>query len=1210
VQIESNAQELIDQCLERALYFAASGKPMPAPSSATTVTIVIPIYNARAQTLRCIELVLAHTAATHSIMLADDASTDVELVNALQLLEKQHSHIQYERRAQNLGFIQNVNLAIAQTQTDVVLLNSDTEVSPQWLDRLQRCALRDDKIAATSPCSDRANHLSLGSAEFLARFNTQTIQERLAQVVDARSIYAPTLVGFCMYLKRDALQQVGTFDPIFGKGYGEEDDWCQRARSMGWQLAIAHDVFVRHLGGASFAASADKTGLSESRARNRSILAQRWPNYETDVRTWWRDWPLRPTAERLRARLEIDSQQAPKQRMLHVLHRGNRIGGTENFVRSLIAQFPDATHTVMSMDPHPQLWADVDESHSLALAVTNDAPENKAELNDSPNQNVRWVSCNAGNIQANRYLAGLPADLSDPAVERQFVRFLANGGYQLVHFHHLAGWNSLLLPSLAAAMGLPVLLSAHCHYFLCPDPDMALTNRRGFLRSCNFTRADAISDCESCLQHRQDFGVGGKSLALANYLALRTQFVRQLFADIGRVFVPSQYLFQRISHAIPEVVDLMQVIPHAIPRPAQQLVTISKQHRAKQVLKLVAFCGDRANKGFVFLQQLARVCSGLSIKFWVYGVPARIAEDVQSDNFECAPAVQPEVRDQVLAEADLTLIPSQVAETFSLVLSESLALGVPVIATHIGALVERIKTAENGWCLAPEVSVWREQLAHCDSTAGRKQLQQMRIDLLRVKPYDIAAMAQEYFANYQQFALAKPLFIEHAIDKPLEPNTQRLAQNLPKAHISLFDRRARELEEEVQTNGPRVLALLRNGWAASYYRLQAPLQLLSTLGSCAQPWFWRIDQHGLPTALQVRELGVDQLWILHATDPAEIQLLRDLAPLRCVYFLDDALHLRARTPSAMELMRQSALNAMAHCHDIVTTTSTLASLVNSWQERESQVARSAVDKRESQVARSAVDKRESQVARSAVDKRESFWDKDNESNFRHPQRARIHFLPHLFHPRSNLFCLGKTSDTNLLRLGETPNSILLETVLTPQTTSSTKRRLRVLWAGASQHKQDLEILRDVIVQTHQRYQWVFFGDQPADLPSDIEIEFHPPVDFVEYVKKLESLEADVALAPLVDNEFNRHKSPLKLLEFGVLGVSVIASDVGPYRDAPIALCRDTESWLANLQIMEDPSQRILAKKRLSEWLQVHHGDKSVKKWSNFLCLKTHTISEG
>jgi O-antigen biosynthesis protein len=289
MRVEANAQELIDQCIERALYFVASGKPMPTLPAAAAVTIVIPIYNAGVQTLRCIESVLKHTDSIHTIIFADDASTDVSLVESLLALAQKHPHIRYHRREKNLGFIQNVNLAL-DVLDDVVLLNSDTEVSSQWLDRLQRCALSETRIAAVSPCSDRASHLSLGSAEFLSCFSTDTIQTRLAEVADSRTILAPTLVGFCLYLKRAALKKVGAFDLIFGKGYGEEDDWCQRARSMGWQLAIAHDVFVRHLGGASFGQS---ESLSDSRARNRIILAQRWPSYETQVRTWWRDWPLR-----------------------------------------------------------------------------------------------------------------------------------------------------------------------------------------------------------------------------------------------------------------------------------------------------------------------------------------------------------------------------------------------------------------------------------------------------------------------------------------------------------------------------------------------------------------------------------------------------------------------------------------------------------------------------------------------------------------------------------------------------------------------------------------------------------------------------------------------------------------------------------------------------------------------------------------------------
>ena len=69
---------------------------------------------------------------------------------------------------------------------------------------------------------------------------------------DGKTIYAPTAVGFCMWVRRKAWQQAGGFDTIFGRGYGEEVDFCCKVAKLGWCHLIAADVFVFHEGGVAF----------------------------------------------------------------------------------------------------------------------------------------------------------------------------------------------------------------------------------------------------------------------------------------------------------------------------------------------------------------------------------------------------------------------------------------------------------------------------------------------------------------------------------------------------------------------------------------------------------------------------------------------------------------------------------------------------------------------------------------------------------------------------------------------------------------------------------------------------------------------------------------------------------------------------------------------------------------------------------------------
>ncbi|VAW77385.1 O-antigen biosynthesis protein [hydrothermal vent metagenome] len=114
------------------------------------------------------------------------------------------------------------------------------------------------------------------------------------------------------------------------------------------------------------------------------------------------------------------------------------------------------------------------------------------------------------------------------------------------------------------------------------------------------------------------------------------------------------------------------------------------------------------------------------------------------------------------------------------------------------------------------------------------------------------------------------------------------------------------------------------------------------------------------------------------------------------------------------------------------------------------------------------------------------------------------------------------------------------------------RKPRVGWAGAQQHLGDLEMLETVVRELADEVEWVFFGMcPPALLPWVSEV--HQAVDFELYPEKLASLNLDLALAPLERNRFNESKSNLRVLEYGVLGWPVIATDIHPYQSAPV--CR-------------------------------------------------------
>lgn len=215
------------------------------------------------------------------------------------------------RNSANLGFVATVNRGMAlHPDRDVVLLNSDTEVSGNWLDRLRHAALSGPDIATVTPLSNNATICSypfngwadgLPGGLGLERLDHLAAQANAGVVVDV-----PTGVGFCMYIRRAALDGIGLFDEArFGRGYGEENDFCRRANASGFRNVLCADVFVFHEGGVSFAA--ERATLQESASQ--TLLALH-PDYAERIRAFEKLDPVAACRLRLDlARIGADASE-------------------------------------------------------------------------------------------------------------------------------------------------------------------------------------------------------------------------------------------------------------------------------------------------------------------------------------------------------------------------------------------------------------------------------------------------------------------------------------------------------------------------------------------------------------------------------------------------------------------------------------------------------------------------------------------------------------------------------------------------------------------------------------------------------------------------------------------------------------------------------------------------------------------------------------
>ena len=323
-------------------------------------TVVVPIYNGFTDLVGCLSSLLSSREANRhrfAILLIDDASTDPRVAAYLDKLRAcRLEGLRMLSNRDNLGFVGTVNRGMSATFGDVVLLNSDTIVHGDWLDRLQAAA--EDRVATVTPMSNNATLASYPIINAENQIDTAEVgrlDRAFARLHRGRRVKVPTGVGFCLYIAREAIDAVGLFDvAAFGRGYGEENDFCLRAEAAGFRNVVACDAFVAHIGGSSF--GAEKEALVENAQRT---LAERYPRYAQSIEDFFALDPLRP----FRVVSWFDEiVHHDGLRILTIAH--NQGGGTWKYVADLataglgtvryVALCPDEGERVRVFDPLAQ----------------------------------------------------------------------------------------------------------------------------------------------------------------------------------------------------------------------------------------------------------------------------------------------------------------------------------------------------------------------------------------------------------------------------------------------------------------------------------------------------------------------------------------------------------------------------------------------------------------------------------------------------------------------------------------------------------------------------------------------------------------------------------------------------------------------------------------------------------------------------------------
>lgn len=243
-------------------------------------SIIILSYNTYELTRLCIESIRRYTSpGSYEIIVIDNGSKDGSVAWL-----RQQSGIQIILNEKNVGFPAGCNQGIKATSgTDILLLNSDTIVTPHWLEQLGIALYSSTKVGAVGCVT---NHCSNGQQIDVSYESIQELQsfaKKYNHSNPAKWISRTTLVGFCFLFKREIYEKVGLLDEIFSPGNYEDDDYSLRILQAGYELLLCEDTFIHHFGSGSFTKSSTEDERKKKihkysmlLERNSKLFFQKW----------------------------------------------------------------------------------------------------------------------------------------------------------------------------------------------------------------------------------------------------------------------------------------------------------------------------------------------------------------------------------------------------------------------------------------------------------------------------------------------------------------------------------------------------------------------------------------------------------------------------------------------------------------------------------------------------------------------------------------------------------------------------------------------------------------------------------------------------------------------------------------------------------------------------------------------------------------------
>lgn len=671
-------------------------------------SIIIPVYNAYDCLAPCIDSVIRHTdLENNNLIIIDDCSPDGRV---LPLLEEYSGckGITLLKNSENLGFVKTVNRGMTYAgKNDVLLLNSDTEVTKDWLKKIQKCAYSKERIATVTPLSNNATLASVPDSFKPNEIPEGYDLESFAELVEECSMHMypeiPTGHGFCIYITRAALDSVGMFDEdSFGKGYGEETDFCFRCLDAGYRHILCDDTYILHKESQSFSASKQAEITQGLKMLNQRYSYMRRLNY------WVTTDAMGYLGENIKISMNMVNNDNPN--IMVVIHDWEsdlaKIGGTSLHVKDIIFGLRSKFNFHIL---GPALGG-----FNLISYWSNTDCESKI-----------FFPCNE------KY--SMECFFNDD-YKRMVESIIDMFGISIVHIHHIKN-HYFDIFDVCKEKDIKLIATLHDYYYICPSINKLYLNKE-------YCGSGEVDKCKVCMA--KNYSTQDRARA---FVCAWREVCHNKLKLCDMLVSPSAAARDEILASYGDL--NITVIEHGI-----DLQKIPVKNHDFSKFNIAFIGGIAIHKGRKILQALIKNRKG--IKVHLFGVAdKRICSGLRFRNHG---KYKREKLPQLLSEngIDLVCLFSIWPETYSYTLTEAVACGIPVISFDLGAIAERIKKYNLGY-LVPVGATSAEIIDAVNRI--RKNKSEYEAKLKSIEEYRIkttAEMDEEYDKIYSSFASKKP----------------------------------------------------------------------------------------------------------------------------------------------------------------------------------------------------------------------------------------------------------------------------------------------------------------------------------------------------------------------------------------------------------------------------------------------------------------------